>query len=93
MSIEYRITSPFTRKLDLNGFDIGGQTPLAWAAIKGSYEAAAILVKYSAKLNYRDNGGRTALIHATHGNNLKIVELLSESGADVNVKDSEDLAV
>ena len=48
------------------------------------------LLAQGARLDNRDEQGRTALLVATHGNQLAAAKALIEAGADVNAKDNID---
>ena len=39
--------------------------------------------------NVRDNDGKTALIHASYKNHLKVVQILIDAGADVDIQDND----
>jgi len=68
-----------------------GRTALHYAAEKGNYAFAQILVGYDADVNARDNAGRTPLIEASHGGPWKkgtavnIVDLLVKNNASVDI--------
>ena len=58
------------------------------AARRGDAEAVREAITQGADLEARDGQGRTALLLATHGNNVDAARELIEAGADVNAKDA-----
>eukprot|EP01046_Picozoa_sp_COSAG06_P026215 COSAG06_NODE_2245_length_7263_cov_19.964964_11_plen_123_part_00 len=64
-----------------------GTTPLAWACVKGSYEAAEALCAHGAELDTRTNNQRTPLMSAAQQGRTKICEMLLALGADPSLKD------
>ncbi|ALA82884.1 MULTISPECIES: ankyrin repeat domain-containing protein [Stenotrophomonas] len=58
------------------------------AAARGDSEAVRAALEEGADLDARDGQGRTALLLATHGNNVDAARELIEAGADVNAKDA-----
>ena len=64
-----------------------GSTPLMYAALYGDIESARQLLKMGADPNLQNEAGATALMWAT--DNLEMVSLLVEHGADVNAKSSD----
>jgi ankyrin repeat protein len=64
-----------------------GSTPLMYAALYGDVESAKQLLKNGADPNLANEAGATALMWAT--DNLEMVSLLVEHGADVNAKSSD----
>ncbi|MBU3159707.1 ankyrin repeat domain-containing protein [Clostridium frigoris] len=50
-------------------------------------ESVKILIQNGIKINYRDNGGETALEHAVKIDNKDIVKYLISKGADLNTMD------
>ena len=84
--------------VDVNDTNRFGQTPLMVAVGNGYYKTAKRLLDKGADVNVKDklkdNGGRTALMYATHhGHFFDIVQLLLENGADVNFKDEDGWTV
>jgi ankyrin repeat protein len=64
-----------------------GSTPLMYATLYGDIESARQLLKLGADPNLQNEAGATALLWAT--DNLEMVSLLVEHGADVNAKSSD----
>ncbi|HIE5095638.1 ankyrin repeat domain-containing protein [Stenotrophomonas maltophilia] len=58
------------------------------AAGRGDADAVRAALDDGADLEARDGEGRTALLLATHGNNVDAARELIEAGADVNAKDA-----
>ena len=58
------------------------------AASRGDADAVRQAIEDGAALEARDGQGRTALLLATHGNNVDAARELVEAGADVNAKDA-----
>jgi ankyrin repeat protein len=61
-----------------------GSTPLITAAAMGKTEAAGLLIKAGADLNFQNADGSTALHTAAVFGNTQIAELLINAGADLN---------
>ncbi|KAJ3336004.1 hypothetical protein HDU93_003879 [Gonapodya sp. JEL0774] len=53
-----------------------GQTPLVGAARKGDLAIVKILLEFGAKVDARDQWGRTALIHAAQGGHADVIRAL-----------------
>jgi ankyrin len=64
--------------------DLGGFTPLLFAARQGDVESARILLAAGAEVNDRSASGTTALVVAAHSDQRAVAELLLERGADPN---------
>ena len=68
-----------------------GMTSLHYAARAGHYDIAALLLRYHADVNARDDKGRTALIEACHGGPWKIepaeeiIQLLLSHNAQIDL--------
>ena len=71
----------------------GGDAPALWAAAAGEHgiiEVARLLIEHGADVDQVDpTGGATALILAASTNQADMVELLLESGADINFQSSD----
>jgi len=67
--------------------DVHGETPLLYAAIKGRYEAATILLENGADVNLAENDGWTPLHFAACGR-VDVVELLIKNKAKLNARNS-----
>lgn len=58
------------------------------AAVKGDVGEILRLLAAGTAIDARDDGGRTALLVATHANQIEAARALIEAGADVNAKDA-----
>lgn len=67
-----------------NGLDLRGWTPLQVAVASGSQKTAAILIEAGAEIDVFNRSGNSALILAVDNENVEMVLLLCEAGADVN---------
>jgi ankyrin repeat protein len=63
--------------------------PLAWAALMGQTEAAALLLQHGADINGRNRDGNTALHLATFLGRAETAERLLKHEADVNTKNHD----
>jgi len=64
--------------------DAAGRTPLIWAAIKGDYESAKLLLQAGASTKYAEQERFTALHRAVGSGCLPLVELLLLMGMSVS---------
>ena len=71
------------KSIDVNVVDRCGMTVLLWAVIRGDSDAVRSLLRRGADPNQKDRKGRTPLT-SSRGENLTIVNLLLEAGADIN---------
>lgn len=60
---------------------------LPLAAKHGHTDIASLLLAFGAKVNYRDENGRTPLMYAVGKNHIEMVKLLLENNADSSLKD------
>jgi ankyrin repeat protein len=68
--------------------DLGGFTPLLFAARSGTVESATHLLTAGANANDEAPGGMSALVIAAHSGNGGVAAYLVERGADVNAADA-----
>jgi ankyrin repeat protein len=68
--------------------DLGGFTPLLFAARSGTVESTAQLLAAGANVNDKAPGGTSALVMAAHSGNGAVAAFLVERGADVNTADA-----
>ena len=73
---------------DPNVEDYANHTALYYAAEKGHFNIAKLLLEKGAKVDHES--GDSALLWACHYGHVDIVKLLIENGADVNAKRSMD---
>jgi ankyrin repeat protein len=59
------------------------------AAEQGDMPTLLRLISTGANLNVRDTRGRTALMAATHANQIEAVRILLRAGADVDIQDDQ----
>ena len=64
--------------------DLGGFTPLLFAARQGDVESARILLGAGAKVNEQAANGAAALVVAAHSGQGAFAQMLLENGADPN---------
>lgn len=64
--------------------DLGGFTPLLFAARSGDVESARLLLAAGADVNEMAPGGASALVMAAHSGQGRVAQLLAERGADVH---------
>jgi hypothetical protein len=64
--------------------DMGGRTPLHWAAAQNHRQAAQLLLAAGADFNAADSQGFTPLMAAASGGHAELVQLLLAAGADPN---------
>jgi ankyrin repeat protein len=68
--------------------DLGGFTPLLFAARSGTVAGAAALLAAGASVNDAAPGGASALVVAAHSGNGAVAAYLAERGADVNAAEA-----
>lgn len=81
-----QVKSLIARGADVNAENIAGATPLMHASSPAVVHA---LVDAGAKINHRQQGGRTALLLAVQKGALSIVKALVDRGADPFIRDDE----
>ncbi|MDF2964789.1 MAG: hypothetical protein K0Q51_177 [Rickettsiaceae bacterium] len=65
-------------------------TALHWAAKRGNYKAAKLLVELGIDVNVKDKLDNTALHYAARNGWIKIIKLLCENGADPHLKNKNE---
>lgn len=65
-------------------------TPLGMAIAKGDFATVKKLIEYGASVHEKSNG-LTPLMIAARYNNVEIIKLLLEKGADVKAKDEKGI--
>ena len=71
----------------LDDADVGGRTPLSFAAEREHVDIARYLVDNGAAVDRADKQGRTPLFHATLSDHPELIAFLADRGANVNVRD------
>ena len=80
------------RGADPNKPDNSLRTPLHWSAVAKTHECALLLLQYDAKVDVKDDLGRTTLSRVAsnnHEDDTLFVETLVNFGADVDTEDEE----
>jgi ankyrin repeat protein len=67
--------------------DVGGRTPLGFAAEHGNLDISRYLAEQGAEIDHRDIQQRTPLFHAALTNHRDVAAFLLDRGADVNARD------
>lgn len=62
---------------------------LILAAESGDTNTVLQMIKDGAGINAKDDGGRTPILAATHGNKVDTVRVLIEAGADIHLQDNK----
>lgn len=75
------------RGAPLDRADVGGRTPLSFAAALGDVEIVRFLVEQGASLDRPDGQQRTPLFHAALGDHRDVAAFLLDKGAAVNGRD------
>ena len=68
--------------------DLGGFTPILFAARVGTVDSASQLLAAGANVNDKAPGGTSALVVAAHSGNGAVAAFLLERGADVNAAEA-----
>jgi len=75
---------------DVNARNDDGNTPLIWAAVNGNVEAVNILLDFKANIDLKDyKQMRTALHDAVKKEQIEVVRILLEHGANYNATDKK----
>jgi len=69
---------------DLNFSTPEGKTLLMSASMKNDIEILKLLIKHTDRIDTQDKEQHTALYYATKVNNIKAVEVLVQSGANIS---------
>ncbi|HPB83424.1 MAG TPA: ankyrin repeat domain-containing protein, partial [Spirochaetota bacterium] len=81
-----KMLSLLKQRVDINGADNNGYTPLSVAAEKGDIETVRILLHKGAKVNVSGFSLKAPLHAAAEGGSVEIVTLLLQKGANPNLK-------
>ena len=73
--------------------ELGGNTPLIFAARAGDLDSVKLLVDAGADVNQLSAFGTSPIIMAIHGGNAAALEYLLENGADIESNDSGHTAL
>ncbi|MBR0565755.1 ankyrin repeat domain-containing protein [Azoarcus sp. L1K30] len=79
-----QLTSLLARGIDPDTVDAGGNTLLIIAAREGNAETVATLLRFRARIGYRNMAGDSALMLAVLGGRDDVVDVLLKAGAPVN---------
>jgi ankyrin repeat protein len=71
----------------VDGADVGGRTPLSFAADDGLLDIVRYLVEQGAQVDAADVQKRTPLMHAAGADHPDVIAYLADHGADVNSRD------
>eukprot|EP00164_Ancoracysta_twista_P008307 GFYU01011969.1.p1 GENE.GFYU01011969.1~~GFYU01011969.1.p1 ORF type:complete len:705 (+),score=161.02 GFYU01011969.1:310-2424(+) len=74
---------------EVNAPDVGGRTPLIWAAFKGHEDCVRVLVKNGAQLDAIDAKGQSALALAAANGFIDVASYLIKKGAGVDLADKD----
>jgi ankyrin repeat protein len=78
-------------ELDVNIRDIGGNTPLHYAARYNNLDIIAMLYVAGAEVNAQNNNGQTALHFAFQAYHPEAVEALRHRGASTKIQDNDGI--
>ena len=65
---------------------------IAWASFKGHEECKFLINEMKVDVNEQSKNGETALIRAWHFNDIKLVEILLDLGADPEIRTKQDMS-
>jgi len=85
--IFFILVIPWT--ISVSGIKIMGKSLLQWAIQSKNKGLTVSLIKTGAKVNVRDNDGRTPLHYAVENNQTEITRLLLDKKADINAQDND----
>ncbi|CAH1790766.1 unnamed protein product [Owenia fusiformis] len=74
-----------TQGCDVNNADKDNDTPLMYCTYNGDLESCKKLIEHGANINFRNVQNTTALWNAVQMNHPKVVQLLLENNADLDV--------
>lgn len=72
----------------INKQDEQGKTPLAWAALRGDYNSAKLLLEYGSNVKISTPRGFTPLHFAAQSGSISTVRHILQRGADVNARNT-----
>ncbi len=72
----------------MNGLGTHGSTALMAAAMMGQTESMGVLISLGADINARDDRSNSVLVEAACGDNHRIVQMLLECGAFINIQNA-----
>ena len=79
---------------DINAKDENNMTALMYAAENGEKKIVQLLIKEDdVDVNTKSHNGKTALMYAVMNGNKKSAQLLIEEGAEMEVRDTDDMTV
>ncbi len=79
-SVEY-VETFIGKGAPVNAVNIYGYTPLMEAAVRGYSTIVRILIKNGARIDLKDNNGKTALKMAESNNHREVIQILKNAGA------------
>lgn len=68
-----------------------GMTSLHYASVAGNTDIATLFIESKANINIASNAGNTPLILAARYNRMDIVRALIDAGADITIRDRQNL--
>jgi len=88
-----KVEQLLSQGVDPDSTDEESLTPLMYACDRGYSDITIALLSHGAKLNIQDNNGDTALHYAVQDDNLLLIDLLLNKGADPLIlnKDGESV--
>jgi len=86
-----QILSLLKQRIDINGADDRGSTPLSVAAEKGDIETVRMLLQKGAKVNVSGFSLKAPLQAAAENGSVAVVTLLLQKGANPNLKGDLDM--